>query len=94
MQRRRRLEQDRDLALSLKKKSDDLAVLLEWAEAGEAVDAEFAQALEAFDQDVQAGEIKKCSAGEHDRRNAILAIHPGRGRHRIPGLGRDAHADG
>ena len=30
-QRRRRLEQDRDLILSLKKKSDDLSVLLEWA---------------------------------------------------------------
>ena len=37
MQRRRRLEQDRDLLQSLKKKSDDLAVLVEWAEAGEAL---------------------------------------------------------
>ena len=79
MQRRRRLEQDRDLVLSLKKQSDDLAVLVEWADAGEAVDAEFAQGLDAFDQDVQAGEIKKMLGGEHDRRNAILAIHPGAG---------------
>ena len=45
MQRRRRLEHDRDLLQSLKKKSDDLAVLVEWAEAREAVDAEFSQAL-------------------------------------------------
>ena len=65
--------------LSLKKKSDDLAVLVEWAEAGESVDAEFAQALEALDQEVQAAEIKKMLGGEHDRRNAILAIHPGAG---------------
>jgi peptide chain release factor 2 len=78
-QRRRRLEQDRDLIVSLKKKSDDLAVLVEWADAGEAVDAEFAQALEVFDQDVQAGEIKKMLGGEHDRKNAIITIHPGAG---------------
>ncbi len=78
-QRRRRLEQDRDLILSLKKKSDDLAVLIEWADAGEPVDAEFAGALEALDQEVQAGEIKKMLGGEHDRKNAIITIHPGAG---------------
>src|SRR5471032_1827248 len=55
-QRRRRLEQDRDLIVSLKKQNDDLAVLIEWAAAGEPVDAEFAAALDAFDQEVQAGE--------------------------------------
>jgi peptide chain release factor 2 len=65
--------------LSLKKKSDDLAVLVEWAEAGEAVDAEFAQALDGLEQEVQAGEIKKMLGGEHDRRNAIVTIHPGAG---------------
>jgi len=79
LQRRRRLEIDRDLVGSLKKKSDDLAVLVEWAEAGEPVDAEFAQALEALDQEVQAGEIKKMLGGEHDRENAIITIHPGAG---------------
>jgi len=79
LQRRRRLEQDRDLMLSLRKRSDDLAVLVEWAEAGESVDAEFAQALHALDQEVQAGEIKKMLSGEHDRKNAIVTIHPGAG---------------
>jgi len=54
-------------------------VLLEWADAGEAVDAEFSQALEALDQEVQAGEIKKMLGGEHDRKNAIVTIHPGAG---------------
>ncbi len=79
MQRRRRLEQDRDLIASLRKKSDDLAVLVEWSEAGEPVDAEFTHGLEALDSEVQAGEIKKMLGGEHDRRNAIIAIHPGAG---------------
>jgi len=65
--------------LSLRKKSDDLAVLVEWAEAGEAVDVEFASALDSLDAEVQAGEIKKMLGGEHDRKNAILTIHPGAG---------------
>jgi peptide chain release factor 2 len=78
-QRRRRVEQDRDLMISLKKKSEDLAVLLEWAEAGEAVDVELAQALDAIAQEIQAGEIKKMLGGEHDRANAIITIHPGAG---------------
>jgi peptide chain release factor 2 len=64
---------------SLRKKSDDLAVLVEWAEAGEAVDAEFGQALDALEEEVQAGEIKKMLGGEHDRKNAIMTIHPGAG---------------
>ena len=64
---------------SLGKKSDDLAVLVEWSEAGEAVDAEFAQALDSLDLEVQAAEIKKMLGGEHDRKNAIVAIHPGAG---------------
>jgi peptide chain release factor 2 len=78
-QRRRRVEQDRDLMISLKKKSEDLAVLLEWAEAGEVVEAELAQGLDAIAQEIQAGEIKKMLGGEHDRANAIITIHPGAG---------------
>jgi len=54
-------------------------VLVEWAEAGESVDQDFGQALEALDQEVQAGEIKKMLGGEHDRKNAIVTIHPGAG---------------
>ena len=79
LQRRRRLEQDCDLIRSLKTKEDDLAVLVEWAEAGESVDGDFARGLDALEQEVQAGEIKKMLGGEHDRRNAIVTIHPGAG---------------
>jgi peptide chain release factor 2 len=73
------VEQDRDLMVSLAKKSDDLVVLLEWSEAGEAVSAEFAHALEALAEEIQAGEIKKMLGGPHDRTNAIVTIHPGAG---------------
>src|ERR1017187_6109756 len=79
LQRRRRLEQDLHLVQSLRQRTDDLTVLVEWAKAGERVDAEFAQALETLDQEVDAGEIKKMLGGEHDRRNAIVTIHPGAG---------------
>ena len=51
---------------------------------------EFGQALDALDQEVQAGEIKKMLGGEHDRKNAIVTVHPGRGGHRVSGLGGDA----
>jgi peptide chain release factor 2 len=54
-------------------------VLVEWSAAGETVDAEFSQALESLDQEVQAGEIKKMLGGAHDRKNAIVSIHPGAG---------------
>jgi peptide chain release factor 2 len=79
LQRRRRVEQDRDLALSLRAQADDLAVLADWLAAGEPVTDEFARGLDAFDQDVQSGEIKKMLGGEHDRKNAIVTIHPGAG---------------
>jgi peptide chain release factor 2 len=65
--------------VSLGKKADDLAVLIEWSKAGEPVDAEFAQALDGLEVEVNAGEIKKMLGGEHDRKNAILTIHPGAG---------------
>jgi peptide chain release factor 2 len=79
LQRRRRLEEDRDLSLSLKRRADDLAVLIEWAEQGETVAEELAKGLETFQGEVEAGEIKKMLGGEHDRRNAIVTIHPGAG---------------
>ena len=79
LQRRRRVEQDRDLVLSLRKRGEDLAVLSEWIEAGEPVEDEFSAVLDDLDQEVQAGEIKKMLGGEHDRKNASVTIHPGAG---------------
>jgi peptide chain release factor 2 len=79
LQRRRRLEEDRDLAESLARRLDDLAVLVEWAEAGEAVEGDLARALDDLEGLVETGETKKMLGGEHDRKNAIVTIHPGAG---------------
>jgi peptide chain release factor 2 len=79
LQRRRRLEEDRDLSESLRRKADDLAVLVEWAEAGEPVADDLARGLDDLSEVVDAGETKKMLGGEHDRKNAIVTIHPGAG---------------
>ncbi|MEO7273884.1 MAG: peptide chain release factor 2 [Vicinamibacterales bacterium] len=79
LQRRRRLEEDRDLSEGLKGRVDDLAVLVEWAEAGEPVLEDLGRALDDLSAQVDAGETKKMLGGEHDRKNAIVTIHPGAG---------------
>jgi peptide chain release factor 2 len=79
LQRRRRLEEDRDLSRSLGKRLDDLSVLIEWAEAGEPVADDLGRALDELSGVVEAGETKKMLGGEHDRKNAIVTIHPGAG---------------
>ncbi len=79
LQRRRRLEEDRDLSLTLKTRVEDLAVLVEWAEAGESVSDDFARGLDELAVAVDEGETKKMLGGEHDRKNAIITIHPGAG---------------
>ena len=67
------------MAESLRKRMDDLAVLAEWAEAGEPVGEDFARAVDELASQVDAGETKKMLGGEHDRKNAIITIHPGAG---------------
>jgi peptide chain release factor 2 len=79
MQRRRRVEDDIQLRDSLKRRVDDLAVLVEWAQAGEPVDGDLAKGLDELGAEVESGETKKMLGGEHDRRNAIITIHPGAG---------------
>ena len=54
-------------------------MLVEWAGQGEDVLADFTAGLEEFSKVVEAGEIKKMLGGEHDRKNAIVTIHPGAG---------------
>ena len=64
---------------TLKKREDDLAVLVEWAQQGEAVEHDLGEALDALGRDVDAAETKKILGGEHDQKNAIVTIHPGAG---------------
>jgi peptide chain release factor 2 len=73
------LEDDRALADTLRRQTDDLGVLLEWARQGEDVHADLERGLEAYARDVQAGEIRTMLGGELDRKNAIITIHPGAG---------------
>ena len=54
-------------------------MLIEWAGQGEDVVGELATGIDEFTRLVDSGEIKKMLGGEHDRKNAILAIHPGAG---------------
>lgn len=79
LQRRRRLEEDITLRDALRQRGDDLGVLIEWMQQGEAVDDEFARGLDDLERDVDSGEVKKMLGGEHDRRNAIITVHPGAG---------------
>ena len=67
------------LADSLGTRIDDLEVLIEWAGGGEDVLQDLLVALNGLQTEVEAGEIKKMLGGEHDRRNAIVSIHPGAG---------------
>jgi peptide chain release factor 2 len=54
-------------------------VLIDWAAQGEDVAGELSTGIEEFSGLVEGGEIKKMLGGEHDRRNAIITIHPGAG---------------
>ena len=79
LQRQRRLKDDRVLVDSLQQRSDDLSVLVDWAEQGEPVDDDLNRALDELNAEVEAAEIKQMLGGEHDRKSAILTIHPGAG---------------
>ena len=79
MQRRQRLQEDRELSVSLQTRSSDLEVLVEWANQGESVAEDLVTALDGLAAEVEAAETKKMLGGEHDRCNAIVTIHPGAG---------------
>jgi peptide chain release factor 2 len=79
LQRRRRLEQEVQMVDGLKTREEDLSVLVEWAQQGEAVERELAEGLDALERDVELAETRKILGGEHDLKNAIVTIHPGAG---------------
>src|SRR4030095_4072831 len=79
LQRRRRLEDERNLATSIRKQTDDITVLVDWARQGEDVLRDLEPALAKYTRDVQAAEIRTMLSGELDRKNAIITIHPGAG---------------
>jgi peptide chain release factor 2 len=79
LQKRRRLEDDLTLSAALRRQADDLGVLFEWQRSGEDVAGDLERGIEVFSREVQAGEIRTMLAGEMDRKNAIITVHPGAG---------------
>ena len=79
LQRRRRLDDDRTIAASVRSQADDLAVLIDWGRQGENVSADLAAGLTKFAESIEAGEVRTMLSGEMDGSNAIVAIHPGAG---------------
>jgi len=63
----------------LRRQTDDVAVLIDWARQGEDVVTDLAKGLDAYARDVQTAEIRTMLSGELDRKNAIITIHPGAG---------------
>ena len=57
MQRRRRLEEDVSLVASLGRRSEDLKVLADWLQQGEAVEEDLAKGLDELQKEVEAGEV-------------------------------------
>jgi peptide chain release factor 2 len=79
LQRRKRLEGDRELLKKLRQREDDARVLVEWLEAGEDVLKDLQSALGELAETVEGAEFQKMLGGEHDRANAIVTINAGAG---------------
>ena len=54
-------------------------MLVEWAQQGESVLDDLEIGLEQLEREVESAEVKRMLGGEHDRKNAIVTIHPGAG---------------
>ncbi len=65
--------------MSVRKQTEDLAVLIDWARQGEDVSADLAKGLAAYAALIESGEVRTMLSGEMDARNAIITIHPGAG---------------
>jgi peptide chain release factor 2 len=70
---------DLEFLKTLKGKEDDTRVLVEWAEAGEDVEADLRTSLAELHALVEKAEFQKMLGGEHDRATAILSINAGAG---------------
>ena len=79
LQRRRRLDDDRIIAESVRTQTDDLAVLIEWGRQGENVSADLGAGLTRLAESIEAGEVRTMLSGPMDASNAIVTIHPGAG---------------
>ncbi len=76
---RRRLEETLEADDRLARRMADLGAYFELAREGEAVTGELRAELDAFAEQLHRLETASLLAGENDRLNAIVTIHPGAG---------------
>lgn len=76
---RRRLEETLETDRKLERRLADLDAYFELAREGENVTDEIAQELKTLHEEVDRIETASLLAGENDRLNAIVTIHPGAG---------------
>ena len=77
--KRARVEKRIQSGESIDTKSEELDVLLELQREGESVDADIESLVAQLEGEVNAIELTMKLSGEHDDRDAIVAIHPGAG---------------
>ena len=77
--KRSRLEKRIAAAESLNTKEEELDVLLELQRDGEDVEADIEKLVSQLEQEINEIEMTMKFSGEHDDRDAIVAIHPGAG---------------
>jgi peptide chain release factor 2 len=77
--KRSRIEKRIATGESINTKAEELEVLAELAKEGENVSADIATILEQLDRQLTEIEMTMKLSGEHDERDAIVAIHPGAG---------------
>lgn len=79
LQKRRRLEQEIEVAKNLDRIVNDIEALFELAAEGEDVVADLKEELKKLDEQARKAEVETLLSGQHDRSNAIVTIHSGAG---------------
>jgi peptide chain release factor 2 len=77
--KRARVEKRIQTGESIERKSEELDVLLELQREGEQVDADIEKLVDQLESEITSIEMTMKLSGEHDDRDAIVAIHPGAG---------------
>jgi len=77
--KRSRIEKRIATGESINTKAEELEVLAELSKEGENVSADIANVVAQLDRELTEIEMTMKLSGEHDERDAILAIHPGAG---------------
>jgi peptide chain release factor 2 len=77
--KRARVEKRISTGESVETKAEELDVLLELSKEGENVDADIESLVDQLEREIHSTELTMKLSGEHDDRDAIIAIHPGAG---------------